>query len=73
MLAAREPMWLRTCVLLDKPSRRVVEISADYVGFEVPDQWIIGYGLDAAARVAHCRTSRRSDGTAPKRGTARKP
>jgi hypoxanthine phosphoribosyltransferase len=37
---------LRTCVLLDKPSRRVVDIHADYVGFEVPDHWMIGYGLD---------------------------
>jgi hypoxanthine phosphoribosyltransferase len=45
-LAAREPMWLRTCVLLDKPSRRVVDMHADYVGFEVLDYWIIGYGLD---------------------------
>jgi hypoxanthine phosphoribosyltransferase len=45
-LAAREPMWLRTCVLLDKPSRRVVDMHADYVGFEVPDCWVIGYGLD---------------------------
>jgi hypoxanthine phosphoribosyltransferase len=47
-LAAREPAWLRTCVLLDKPSRRTVNFTADYVGFEVPDYWIIGYGLDAA-------------------------
>lgn len=46
-LAARNPRWLRTCVLLDKPSRRQVTISADYVGFEVPDAWMIGYGLDA--------------------------
>jgi len=46
-LAARSPMWLRTCVLLDKPSRRVVPIKADYVGFNVPDVWVIGYGLDA--------------------------
>jgi len=46
-LAAREPRWLRTCVLLDKPSRRVVEFQADYIGFEVPDRWLIGYGLDA--------------------------
>ncbi len=49
-LAARAPAWLRTCVLLDKPSRRVVEIKADYVGFEVPDDWIIGYGLDAGGQ-----------------------
>jgi len=46
-LLVRGPSWLRTCVFLDKPSRRVVPISADYVGFEVPDVWIIGYGLDA--------------------------
>jgi hypoxanthine phosphoribosyltransferase len=45
-LAARAPMWLRTCVLLDKPSRRVVDMHADYVGFEVPDCWVIGCGLD---------------------------
>ncbi len=49
-LAAQGPVWLRTCVLLDKPSRRIVEIKADYVGFEVPDDWIIGYGLDAAGQ-----------------------
>lgn len=46
-LAARGSSWLRTCVLLDKPSRRQVAIRADYVGFEVPDVWMIGYGLDA--------------------------
>ncbi len=47
-LAARGPTWLRICVLLDKPSRREVPITGDYVGFEVPDVWVIGYGLDAA-------------------------
>ena len=46
-LEARKPAWLRKCVLLDKPSRRCVEINADYVGFTVPDVWVIGYGLDA--------------------------
>lgn len=46
-LAARHPRWLRTCVLLDKPGRRQVAMKADYVGFEVPDAWMIGYGLDA--------------------------
>jgi hypoxanthine phosphoribosyltransferase len=46
-LAAKGPIWLRTCVLLDKPSRRAVPIKADYVGFDVPDVWVIGYGLDA--------------------------
>lgn len=46
-LTAKGPNWLRTCVLLDKPSRREVAICADYVGFEVPDAWMIGYGMDA--------------------------
>jgi len=47
-LAARGPSWLRTCVLLDKPSRREIVISADYIGFEVPNAWIVGYGMDAS-------------------------
>jgi hypoxanthine phosphoribosyltransferase len=47
-LAARGPTWLHTCVLLDKPMRRLVQIDADYVGFTVPDCWVIGYGLDIA-------------------------
>lgn len=46
-LAAKNPRWLRSCVLLDKPSRRQAAINADYVGFEVPDAWMIGYGMDA--------------------------
>ncbi|MBI4529450.1 MAG: hypoxanthine phosphoribosyltransferase [Deltaproteobacteria bacterium] len=46
-LTSKGSTWLRTCVFLDKPSRRSVDIKADYVGFEVPDIWIIGYGLDA--------------------------
>ncbi|MBI5505161.1 MAG: hypoxanthine phosphoribosyltransferase [Deltaproteobacteria bacterium] len=46
-IARQGPAWLRTCALLDKPSRRQVEIQADYVGFEVPDVWLVGYGLDA--------------------------
>jgi hypoxanthine phosphoribosyltransferase len=49
-LAERGPNWLRTCVLLDKPSRRVVPIKGDYTGFEVPDVWMVGYGLDAAGK-----------------------
>ena len=48
LVQAKGPIWLRTCVLLDKPSRRAVAIEADYVGFDVPDVWVIGYGLDAA-------------------------
>jgi hypoxanthine phosphoribosyltransferase len=49
LVRAKGPIWLRTCVLLDKPSRRTVPINADYVGFEIPDVWVIGFGLDAAA------------------------
>ncbi len=45
-LGDQRPLWLRTCVFLDKASRRKVPIEADYVGFEVPDEWVIGYGLD---------------------------
>lgn len=37
---------VKTCVLLDKPSRRVVPVTADHVGFEVPDYFVVGYGLD---------------------------
>jgi len=40
------PATVKTCVLLDKPSRRVVDIVADYVGFEVPDVFVVGYGMD---------------------------
>ncbi len=47
-MVEREPAWIRTCVFLDKPSRREVDVTADYVGFEVPDVWVVGYGLDAA-------------------------
>ncbi len=46
ILKIKEPDVLRTCVLLDKKERRKVEIWADYVGFEVPDMFLIGYGLD---------------------------
>lgn len=40
------PATLKTCVLLDKPSRRKLNITADYVGFEIADNFVIGYGLD---------------------------
>lgn len=44
------PASLRTCVLLDKQGRREVPIEADFVGFEIPDKFVIGYGLDFAER-----------------------
>jgi len=49
-LTALRPRRLKTCVLLDKPSRRVEKIQADFVGFEIPDLFVIGYGLDFAER-----------------------
>src|SRR5580658_5976485 len=44
------PRQIKTCVLLDKPSRRVEQIAADYVGFTIPNQFVVGYGLDYAER-----------------------
>ena len=44
------PRRLKICVLLDKPSRRVESVQADYVGFAIPDLFVIGYGLDYAER-----------------------
>lgn len=44
------PRCIRTCVLLDKASRRLKPIQADYVGFEIPDVFVVGYGLDFAER-----------------------
>ncbi len=46
MLRARRPASLKTCVLTHKPSRTEVEVPLDYVGFEIPDRWVVGYGLD---------------------------
>ncbi len=47
-LRARGPRRVRTAVLLDKPSRRVVDAPQDFVGFAIPDRFVVGYGLDAA-------------------------
>jgi hypoxanthine phosphoribosyltransferase len=49
-LAGFRPASLKTCVFLDKPSRRVVPFEADYVGFTVPDLFVVGYGLDYDGR-----------------------
>jgi hypoxanthine phosphoribosyltransferase len=48
LLAGRRPASLRVCILLDKPSRRQVAFQPDYVGFEIPDRFVVGYGLDRA-------------------------
>ncbi|MFQ5948275.1 MAG: hypoxanthine phosphoribosyltransferase [Acidimicrobiia bacterium] len=47
-LAAREPASLRSLTLLQKPDRRQVKVSIDYIGFDIPDVWVVGYGLDFA-------------------------
>lgn len=46
MLSARDPSSLKICALLDKPERRVADIQPDYCGFEIPDEFVVGYGLD---------------------------
>jgi hypoxanthine phosphoribosyltransferase len=50
VLAARRPASLRVCALLDKRARRIVEVPLPYVGFEVPDVFLVGYGLDLDER-----------------------
>jgi hypoxanthine phosphoribosyltransferase len=50
MLDARHPASLRTCTLVTKPERRQKDVRLDYVGFEIPDVWVVGYGLDYKER-----------------------
>lgn len=47
-LRTRDPASLRICTLLSKPSRRTIDVALDFVGFEIPDEFVIGYGLDFA-------------------------
>lgn len=46
MLKDRGPESLRLCTLLDKPDRRVIDVNVDYTGFQIPDEFVVGYGLD---------------------------
>ena len=50
LLKSREPRRLEVCALLDKPSRREVPIKATWTGFEIPDEFVVGYGIDFAQR-----------------------
>ena len=50
LLNGRNPKKLRTIALLDKPSRRGVDFRADWIGFEIPDEFVVGYGIDFAQR-----------------------
>jgi hypoxanthine phosphoribosyltransferase len=50
ILKAMNPASLKTCVLLDKNTTRTVDFEADFVGFQIPDEFVVGYGLDFAER-----------------------
>ena len=50
VLEKRQPNSLKLCTLLDKPDRRVRDVKVDYVGFEIPDEFVVGYGLDYAQK-----------------------
>jgi hypoxanthine phosphoribosyltransferase len=50
LVSELKPASVRTCVLLDKKARREVSMEADFVGFEIPDKFVVGYGLDFAER-----------------------
>jgi hypoxanthine phosphoribosyltransferase len=50
ILKTRGPKRLEVCALLDKPTRREVEVKAKWVGFEIPDEFVVGYGIDYAQR-----------------------
>ena len=53
ILSLREPKSLAICTLLDKPSRREVNVPVEYVGFAIPDEFVVGYGIDYAQRYRH--------------------
>lgn len=53
MLETREPKSVKVCVLLDKKMRREVPVNADYVGFDVPDKYVFGYGIDIDEHFRH--------------------
>jgi hypoxanthine phosphoribosyltransferase len=53
ILRAREPKSLRTACLLSKPSRRKVDVAVEYIGFEIEDKFVVGYGLDDAGQFRH--------------------
>ncbi len=50
LLKERKPASIRLCTLLDKPDRRVVDVHVDYTGFQIPDEFVVGYGLDYAQK-----------------------
>jgi hypoxanthine phosphoribosyltransferase len=50
VLQQRKPNSMRLCTLLDKPDRRVRDVKVDYIGFSIPDEFVVGYGLDYAQK-----------------------
>jgi len=50
ILYKRNPSSIRICTLLDKPERRTADVKVDYVGFDIPDEFVVGYGLDYAQK-----------------------
>ena len=50
MLKVREPKSLKLCTFLNKPERRVVDVNVDYIGFDIPDKFVVGYGMDYAQK-----------------------
>ncbi len=50
ILQTREPKEIKICTLLDKPERREVDINVDYTGFQIPDEFVVGYGIDFAQK-----------------------
>lgn len=51
LLYSRKPNSIKLCTLLDKPERRVTNVDVDYVGFQIPDKFVVGYGLDYAQKL----------------------
>jgi hypoxanthine phosphoribosyltransferase len=65
LLRTREPASVRSCVLLRKPDRLEVDCEVDYLGFDIPDEWVVGYGLDYREQdrtLPYIATIGRSDG-----------
>jgi hypoxanthine phosphoribosyltransferase len=55
ILRARDPLTLRTACLLSKPTRRKVDVKVEYIGFTIPDRFVVGYGLDHAEQYRNLR------------------
>lgn len=53
ILLVRSPLSITICTLLDKPSRREVDVKVDWVGFDIPDEFVVGYGIDYAQKYRH--------------------